>query len=245
MKTRLIAAVLALVLAAVGTVVLMSYVRGADARAVAGTQTVEVLAVGETLIRAGTAAEELGGLITLASVPASAVVAGGVETLDQLAGLVTTVDLQPGEQLLASRFAAQVDVVSPGRVDLPTGLQQVTISLESQRVIGGQLAAGDTVGVFLSDPATASTRLVLHKVLVTTVQGLPTAPTPEEGVAPPAEGAAVPLLEGSLLVTLALDTAAAERLVFGMEFGTVWLSAEPLDAVETGSAVVTWDLVYE
>jgi len=249
MKVRIIGAILALLLAAIGTVVLMSYVRGADARAAAGIQTVEVLAVGEAVIAAGTPAEELDALVAVATVPARSVVVGGVESIDQLAGLVATVDLQPGEQLLASRFAAQADVQDQGRIEVPAGLQQVTISLEPQRVIGGQLMAGDTVGVFISDPTTVTTHLVLHKVLVTTVQGLPAPPVPAEGEdeAPPEEenSASAPLPEGSLFVTLALDAPAAERLVFGMEYGTVWLSAEPAEATEDGTTVMTWEQVYQ
>ena len=45
MRRRLIAALAALVLAATGAVVLLAYVRGADARALAGTETVDVLVV--------------------------------------------------------------------------------------------------------------------------------------------------------------------------------------------------------
>ncbi|MXI26406.1 pilus assembly protein CpaB, partial [Escherichia coli] len=43
MRTRIIAAICAIVLAVAGTLALISYVRGADARALAGTRTVDVL----------------------------------------------------------------------------------------------------------------------------------------------------------------------------------------------------------
>lgn len=239
MRTRLIGTILAVVLAALGTFVLMSYVRGADARALAGTRSVDVLVVSAE-IAAGTPAEELGELVSTAAIPASAVVPSGVESLDELAGLVATVDLEPGEQLLASRFAAPAEFQAQGQIEVPAGMHTVSVALEPQRVVGGQIAAGATVGVFVSDLEAKTTHLVLHKALVTSIQGLPAAPEPaEDGTVP----SVAP--EGSLLVTLALEAPPAERLVFGMEHGTVWLSAEPLDADEAGTTVMTWDLVYQ
>src|ERR671917_139673 len=70
--------------------------------------------------------------------------------------------------------------VQSARGDIPEGLQEVTVPLEPARALGGRIAAGDTVGVFLSfDPfdigntgeKTANvTHLELHKVVVTRVQ---------------------------------------------------------------------------
>ncbi len=238
MKTRLIGAVLAVVLAALGTFVLMSYVRGADERALAGTRTTEVL-VASAQIPAGTPADELAELVTTAAIPASSVVLGGVESLDQLVDLVATVDLERGEQLLVSRFAEPAEFQALGEVEVPAGLHEVTVSLEPQRVIGGQITAGATVGVFVSDLEAKTTHQVLHKVLVTSIQRQP-APEPAE------DGSDSPQLpEGSLLVTIALDAPGAERLVFGMEHGGVWLSAEPDDADETGTSVLNWESVYQ
>ena len=61
--------------------------------------------------------------------------------------------------------------------------------LEPQRVVGGRLAAGDTVGVYLSlvfQDGTATTHAVQHQVLVTRVQGAPrAAPTGDRRRTPP------------------------------------------------------------
>ena len=61
MRRRLLAAFAALVLLVVGTAVLVAYVRGADARALAGARTVEVLVVDE-LIPEGTSGRALADL---------------------------------------------------------------------------------------------------------------------------------------------------------------------------------------
>jgi pilus assembly protein CpaB len=239
---RLLAALAALLLAAVGAVVLVAYVRGADARALEGIETVEVLVVDEA-VDAGTAAEDLADLVRTELVPAKSAVEGRVQELGQLAGQVATVDLEPGEQLLASRFGAVGDLGTPGTVAVPEGMQEISVLLAPQRAVGGRLAAGDTVGVYLSlvfDDGTATTHAVLHHVLVTQVQGAP-AP-PEEGADTVSSGAAAPA--DSLMVTLALVAADAETVVYGAEHGTLWLSLEPAGAQTGGTRVVQPDTVY-
>jgi len=148
---------------------------------------------------------------------------------------VANVDLQVGEQLLKSRFARPDSLQAPGTVPVPDGLQEISVLLEPQRVIGTRLAAGDTVGVYLSQKlpdGTGQTSAVLHQVLVTQVQGAPAAPDPE---ADAEAAAAAPAT--SLMVTLAVTAKDAETVVFGMEHGTLWLSLET-DGDETGGTRV-------
>ena len=239
MRRRLLAALAALLLAATGAVVLLAYVRGADARALAGVQTVDVLVVDQPVAE-GTPAEDLAGLVRTARLPAKAVVPGGVTDLGQLAGQVATSDLQPGEQLLAARFAAPADLTVPGTVPLPEGASEVSILLEPQRAVGGRLAAGDTVGVHVS--LEGRTHVLLSRVLVTQVQGAP-APVPDGQTTDTAAGGAAP--SASLMVTLGLRPEAAEAVVFAMEHGTVWLSLEPEGVDPTGTEIVTPENVYQ
>jgi pilus assembly protein CpaB len=149
MRRRLLAAFVALVLALAGAVVLVAYVRGADARAAAGMQTVPVLVV-QHLVPEGTPADQLADAVDTELVPAKTAVPGRVADLADLAGKVATVDLQPGEQLLAGRFAFPDDLRAPGTVDVPAGDQEVSVLLDPQRAVGGRLKAGDKVGVYLS-----------------------------------------------------------------------------------------------
>ena len=241
MARRVLAALAALLLLAVGSVVLLAYVRGADARALAGVRTVTVL-VADQPIPEGTAADQLEDLVRTDTVPAKAAVDGRVTDLDSLAGQVATVDLQPGEQLLASRFGSPDDLQAPGTVAVPDGLQEVSILLEPQRAVGGRLAAGDTVGVFISlDEKT--THVVLHHVLVTQVQGAP-APTDPASADPETASAGAAAPSASLMITLAVTAAKAEAVVFGVEHGTVWLSLEPEGADISGTEVITPENLY-
>jgi pilus assembly protein CpaB len=241
MRRRLLAAFAAVLLLVVGTVVLLAYVRGADARALAGTRTVEVLVVDE-LIPEGTPATDVGALVRTEVLPAKAALAGRVTDLSTLSGQVSTVDLQPGEQLLASRFQRPGDLQTPGTVAVPAGLQEVSVLLEPQRAVGGRLVAGDTVGVYLSLGDAAATSAVMHGVLVTQVQGAPAPPAEPGDVDTASAGAAAP--SASLMVTLAVTAAQAEGVVFGAEHGTLWLSLERDGAAVDGTEVITPDNVY-
>lgn len=228
-----------MLLAVVGAVLLLSYVAGADQRALAGVQTVSVLVVVKP-VPAGTAADQLSTLVAAKTLPAMAVNAGTVGNLSQLAGKVATTDLLPGEQLLAKRFVDPATLAGANEVKVPAGLQQISVALDSQRVVAGQVNPGSRVGVFVSLPKDgnrpAQTHLMLHQVLVTKIQG-GTATASGDGKS--VSSAAAAPAAGGVLVTLALTGGEAERVVYGAEYGTIWLSVEPSDATQTDTQVVT------
>jgi pilus assembly protein CpaB len=255
MKRRLLAALAALLLLIVGTGLVLAYVEGADARALAGVRTTEVL-IADQLIPAGTPADQLGTLVRTEVLPQKAAVDGRVTAVEEIAGLVTTVDLQPGEQLLLSRFGEAQGADAAGTVAVPEGLQEVSVLLEPQRAVGGRLAAGDTVGVVVSigdGLESGRTHAVLHQVLVTQVQGAPTPVDPDaeasteaasdDGTGTTPSGSSVPTQ--SLMITLAVSAAQAEAVVYGIEHGTLWLSLEPADAETGGTDVVDAGNIYE
>jgi pilus assembly protein CpaB len=255
MMRRVLGVVAAVMLAAVGTAFLVIYVRGAEDRALAGEETVEVLVVKETVQRA-TSATDLGGFVTTERVPMKVRADGSVGDLDDLdPDLVAAVDLLPGEQVVRSRFMTPVQLAEQSHVEVPEGLQEVTISLEPQRAVGGQIRPGDLVGFFSSftfddgrdddeiandpDPdlrqeMSDTTKVILHKLLVTNVQVEQLPQTPELGESAEASGPDL-APTGNLLVTLAAETAQAERIVFTAEHGTVWLTAQDEATSEDGS----------
>lgn len=239
MKSRVLAAVAAVVLAAVGSILLIGYTNGAEQRALAGVQTSEVLIL-NAAVPAGTPADAVLRSVTKQEVPAKARPADAVTDPAALNGLVTTVDLVPGEQLLSTRFQNPATSPDPGKVTLPAGMQEVSILLEPQRSVGGRLQAGETVGVFISTkPPAEASHLTLHKVLVTAVQGA-IAESKD-----PASGASAGSASKSVMVTLALTAADAEKVVYGQEFGTIWLSDEPATAAENGTRELTREGIYK
>lgn len=246
MKSRLLAGVAALVLALVGAFLVFSYAQNANARAMAGMEPVDVLVV-QKKIPAGTKAKALAESVDVKRLPASAVSNSALRDLQDVVGKVTSVDLMPGEQLLKERLVTPKEAQSLGSVPVPKGLQEVSFQLEPQRVVGGTLTPGDHVGVLISfdagaspdDPESPTTQFVFHRILVTKVQGAPVA-SPD---APEQNGE--PLPEGSLMITVAVDDVDAAEIVFGSEFGTIWLTKEPKDASKSDPSVVTKTEVYK
>lgn len=266
MKRRVLGVVLALGLAAMGAFLLVSYVRGAEERALAGQEVTEVFVVAQPVSQ-GTPAANLAGSVRTELVPRKVKVADSVTSLDELEGLVASVALVPGEQVLRSRFVAPAELEVRPQVDVPGDLLQVTVSLSPERAVGGQVRPGDTVAVIASftlpteqeqeipegeepeesesaaAPA-ATTHLILHKVLVANVQVERLPQSPEEA---PEDASYVPDLAptGNLLITLAIEAPSVERLVFTAEHGSVWLALEPEGAPETGTRIQSPATIYQ
>ena len=93
---------------------------------------------------------------SVAEVPKRLVADGALENLDGVDPvLVVAVALQPGEQLLRSRLVEPDELVS---VDVPAGLQELTIALDPERAVGGQIEPGATVGIVTPTSRSSSLR---------------------------------------------------------------------------------------
>jgi pilus assembly protein CpaB len=250
-KRRLLGIIGALVLAILGTLVLVSYVNGAEDRALEGEKTVKVLVAAEP-IGAGTSAAGLEGKVTFERVPQKVQAEGAVTSINQLGKRVTETDLMPGEQILQGRF------VTPGEAETAEsqggdGLLETTIALDPARALGGQLRAGDTVAVVSSfDPFDTpdgtktpnQTHILAHKVRVTRVQIDADGSSETESEGDDDENQAQPAPSGQLLVSLELSAPDVERVVFTAEFGRVWLAVEPENADESGTKIVVLDNLF-
>ena len=253
MKTRLLGGIAALVVAIIGTVLLITYVQSADQRAMAGTETSEVLVV-QKAIPAGTPASELGGSVAMKPLPKSTLTEGTVTDLAALGTKVTAVSLVPGEQLLSSRMVDADAFLGPSRVAVPDGMQEISIKLPIDRVVGGKITAGDTVGIFISLPETSTTelpgtQLTFHKVLVTAAQfSNGSAAQPDTAQGDKSEGAMGSTnsnqSDGTYLITVARNSVDATRLVYAVEFGKIYLSKEPAEATEGNTVVVDKTRVF-
>lgn len=224
-RQKLIGIVASVALAAIGTALLVAYVHSAAADSNANGKTVGVLVVNTTIPK-GTKAEDIVGNVRLMQVPIAVASPDALNSTASLAGKVTSVDLMAGEQLLASRFAPAAEVQG-----LAPGMLQVTVAMDALRAVGGEVRKGDLVAVALSFGDPETTRLVLQKVRVTDVR------TPDGvAVTSPITGTAT---TGTMWITLAVDAPSAEKVIFGAEHGTIWLSWEPKDANEAGTKVQT------
>ncbi len=146
-KRRIIGIVAATILALIGTVALVTYVRSATDDAVADEALVDVYVVDE-FVPKGAEPDTIMSAVSVEQVPARLVQAGALTDLEQVGDQVAASDLQPGDQLLAARLAAK-DLVTQDVTDKV----QVSALLEAERAVGGALKKGDLVGVYISfDP---------------------------------------------------------------------------------------------
>ena len=227
-RRRVLAIVAAVLLTVFGVVVIIAYVNAAEERAQETAGLVPILVAADE-IPAGTPAPDLDGLVVPREVPESFVPAEAVTDLAQLGRQVTVERILGGEPIVERQFGERGSVPRPGQAQLDEGREVITLTLEAQRALGGQIASGDLVGVIVSladtsgDEATTGeagsgsqgcgeTGMVLTRIEVTDVSG---AADPETGEA-----------GGAVTVSLDVDQPDAERLAFAAEYGSIWLTRQ-------------------
>ncbi len=251
----------------------MNFVRGAESRALEGKQLVDVLVAADR-IPSGTSVEEMIRLrmVDETQVPAEVRPPGALVSLDSVAGKVAATDLLPGEQLVGARFIEVGDFdTRPSTVEVPEGMVEITIPTTADRVLGGLITPGERVMILATFPAEAydenqvivggepitlpdavteivsvpaTTHILMHKVLITEVQ-VDTLPVARDDAI--ASGPAEPILTSAreVVMTVALTPPEAERLVFAMEFASLWFAAEGADVPETGTGYQTRATVFD
>lgn len=212
----------AVLLAVLGFAALVVYAKGADDRAFEGTERTTVLRVTQE-VATSTPASEVAQSVESVELPKAAVVPGALTDLADVEGEVTQGVLVPGDQLTAAKFAAADDV--KGDTALPKGFQELAIQLEGQRVVGGALAAGDVVGV------------------MTSYEGRTSNPANGVRVLKVAGGVGDTDVASGAVVTVAVKTLDAEKIVNAMEFGKVWLTRQDADTDTGGGRTVDSQVV--
>lgn len=238
MKTRIIGAVVAVLLAVAGAIVVVLYVQGADDRAFEDSELTQVYIVSESIPQ-GTPAEGIVEFVTVEEYPARTLQEGGITDLADLEGLVTAMDLLPGDQLVEDRFIDPQLLALQSGVAVPAGLQEVTVSLPIQKAAGGAVVPGSLVGVLVTSTTAdlVTTQFVLHKVLVTrVVAGDAYVPEGTDTQAAPVS---------QMMVTLALTTAQVEKVVWSASLDALWLTLQPEEVDQTGSRPINRDNVFQ
>ena len=253
-RRKLIGVIASVAVALVGTlVILRSSKSSTPAPTALAEPAVKVLKVVKPVPQ-GTPADKLGDAVQEVNVPASQKSAGAAESLADLTGLVVSTDLVPDAQVMKARFVTaaeqqRTEVANSGG----SGLMGVWLSLEPLRALGGRVQPGDQVAVVASfvnvpsngknaEGAVPATAIMLHKVPVLEVVGgvVPVAAPTDGTVAPVAVAPIAPLL-----IKLGVTAGEAERLIYAMNNGALWLASEANDVPEVDTKVVTRDNVYD
>jgi pilus assembly protein CpaB len=232
MQSRVLAILIAVVLALVATAALVVYVNGADRRALADQDPVVVLVARQT-ISAGTSGEdaETDKLIGTKTLPRKSAVTGAFRNVSQLEGKFAAVDIVEGEQLLPSRWVETEEISGRGLLPIPKNHQALSIGLDVTRQVAGFVTPGDNVGMVLTLPrgdGGNTTRFLLQNVRVLAVGATALTTKNAQG-----GGGRVSQGKGSqtlTAITLAIKQQYVENVVHAAEDGEIYLTLMPRNA---------------
>lgn len=215
MNTRVVAAVLAAVLAIVGIAALWTYAASANRRAFDGAELATVYQVTEP-IGANADASQVGSSVKQVKVPNSAVAKGAITDLATIEDLKTTVPLVTGEQLVAARFDKS-GAKAVRSASIPDGLQEVSVELGPAAGLSDRLEEGARAGVIvtLERKDEQRARMVAQNLVVTGVTKLD---------------------NGNVVATLAVTTAQATQIAAGAQFGQIRLTVQNDETDRSGAS---------
>jgi pilus assembly protein CpaB len=208
----------AAVLAAIALIVYLNHYRNS----VNGNAEPQQVLVAKSLIQKGTPGDVIGstGLFQVTSIPKSQLKTGAFVDPKTLTGKFATTNIFPGEQLTASDFSATEG--NSLTQQLARDQRAVVVSLDSASELGGQVAAGDHVDVWVAFNAQGANgitrpvvRLVEQNMLVLNV--------------PSASGGNV---------TLKANSKQAGTLIYASQNATIWLTLRPAVGTTTPKAPV-------
>jgi len=221
MGRRTVLLVVAALIAALGTGMVILYVRGADSRAEAGQAPVQVLKAvaaiqpGETM-----AAAQAAGKIQLGTVPQKELLSGAVNSATGLQDEVALSTIYPNEQIISARFGSPGDQET---LNIPKGNIAISVNLSDTGRVAGFVSPGANVAIFASSTAQSgaagvsvdSTRLLLPKVQVIAVG----ATTTVSQTTTDAAGAQTTEQLPKTLFTLSVNQRQAERVLYASTHG--------------------------
>jgi pilus assembly protein CpaB len=254
-KARLLTITLAAVLAILGAFAVLAYVRQANERAVDGLKAQTVM-VAAGAIPAGTSLSEAQheNLLGTEKLPDSSLSTPALQSVTAANGhLVLSGAVAKGQVLLQNMLTSATGVPASSSFVMPSGMMAVTVDMCVAEAVADYVTPGAYVAVFdtlagkgstvqrscepqheildsnlITDPAAATTLLVLRKAEVLAVGQNPgTSPPGGSNVAAatdPSSSSSASSIEGAELVTLAVDQADAERLILIDEVGLPYLA---------------------
>lgn len=215
MDRRKVLLVVAAIIAALGTLLVFLYVRGADTRADARYGAITVLRAVKPIASGETVeAAQAAGKIETGSVAQKDLLPGALATLDTVAGKVANTSIYPGEQIVATKFGAAGGTTG---LEIPKGRLAVSVNLTDPARVAGFVNPGDKVAIFFTGQGKGGnfTRLLLPSVEVIGVGTTTVVATTTTG----ANGAQTSEQLPKTLLTLAVQQNEAERVLFASANG--------------------------
>jgi pilus assembly protein CpaB len=249
MARRSILLTVAVLIALVGTSLIVLYVQGIDARATADQELVEVLQATDVIDTGEDVAAALeAGKFEKTEVRRADMVDGALTSTSSIADLVAVGTIYPGEQILAKKFGNMADART---LVIPDDKLAVSVELTDPERVAGFVNPGSEVAIFVSaDPVLYKpngdeqtlpqyTGLLLPKVEVvgvgTTSMAAQTTKTEE--------GEQTEQVARTIL-TVAVDQKQAEKLIFASRNGDISFALLSADSeVSDGAGVRPVDVM--
>lgn len=232
MNRRLGLIALAVVLALIGTFAVFAYAKSADRRAVDGIEAKSVLIV-EKAIPLGTSWNDVveGEFVSEEKLPARATPSTALHTLkaDVPDGEVATAEIKPGQVIVRAMFGERAPAI--GNLAIPARRQAITIKVPANAEVAGFVRNGSEVAVYVGfqvenlppeDQTIAGDKIYASKLVVPRVSVIAVSKAPSSNVSGTADDESGGLsnsraADAEVLVTLAVDQPAAERIVLAQE----------------------------
>jgi pilus assembly protein CpaB len=229
MSRRTIALVLAVALAALATIALISYIKGLEDEAFKGSEIVEVFVAKQDIpagVTGDTASQQ--SLIERRTVPAKVRPGGAITSLQEISGRIAAVQIFKDEVIVGQRFVTPGAAVK-GVLPIPEGRHAVSIQVGTPAGVAGFIQPGDKVSMLAQANRTVGrqtgpfVQYLLQNVDVLAVGSRVVSQTAAPATAnQPQEGQVA-----CCLLTLALAPAQVEQLVFASLNGQIYFTLLP------------------
>lgn len=240
MDRRRMLVVASAVVAAVGIVLLLFYVRSADDRAQDQFSTVKVLTAtaqinpGESIDQASS-----GGKLALKAVAHNQLLPGYQTDTAGLAGQVALSTIYPGEQVISAKFGTTAAASSA--LPIPDGMMAISVNLTDPSRVAGFVNPGSEVAIFMNgtEGGQPFARMLLPKVqVIGTGSTTPVSTTTTDG-----QGQETTEQLPKTLLTLAVSQDEAQRVLFAQKNGELAFGLLTDDSkVGAGTAITLGNL---
>jgi pilus assembly protein CpaB len=228
MSRRTVALVLAVALAALATIALISYIRGLEDAAFKDTEIVDVF-VAKQDIAAGVSGDTAGqqGLIERRRVPALVQPDNAITSLQEISGRIAAVQIFKDEIIVGQRFVTPGAAVR-GVLPIPQGRQAISIQVASPQGVAGFIQPGDQVSLIaqVNRPGSGPSAGEIARFLLQRVDVLAVGTRVVGATVQPA-GSTATAEVACCLLTLALTPGQAEQLVFASLNGQLHFTLLP------------------
>jgi pilus assembly protein CpaB len=208
----------AAVIAVLGTLLVVAYVRTANSRAADQYQAVPVLKVVSQISQGETVAQaQAAGAIVSGNVARSSLLTGALTDLSSINNQVALTTLYPGEQIVAAKFGSPQ---SSTGLNMPAGMIAISVSLTDPTRVASFVNPGNAVAIFLN--GTAGRGGSYSRMLLPKVQVIAVGSTSTLDVTPNKAQTTTSL--PSTLLTFAVTQQQAEKIFFAQSQGSLSLA---------------------